>query len=183
MKTEFIDYTVMIPMSKIYNYDIASKFFEDMREICMKYNCHVITTQSPYKEEKEFETTIDKARWMVIHRNNDNSTTTTYMRDNKNNSIFDYNYGLSAYRFIMSAEVVVDLKNGKVVKNRFGPQSKVDSVQNVIYCKHCGIEIYQPWDGTDQGGLSGWRHYRDHYKKDFYYHCNHIMDTFAEPYN
>lgn len=47
-------------------------------------------------------------------------------------------------------------------------------------CKHCGVEIFRPWRGRDQKGLTGWRHTsvdRNH----FTYHCAGTLEKAAEP--
>jgi len=46
-------------------------------------------------------------------------------------------------------------------------------------CKHCGVAIYQPWQGADQSNLTGWRH--KNVNGGFYYNCNHELKTAAEP--
>lgn len=50
----------------------------------------------------------------------------------------------------------------------------------ITYCKHCGEPIIQPWDGRDEDGLSGWRHFI--YESGvIYYYCDRSEDTYAEP--
>ena len=31
-------------------------------------------------------------------------------------------------------------------------------IKELRVCKHCGSRIFQPWSGSDNPGLSGWRH-------------------------
>ena len=71
----------------------------------------------------------------------------------------------------------------QVVKRKPAAQAPVGSMPLLgePACRHCGVAIYQPWNGSDQNGLTGWRH-RD-VKGGFYYNCNHTLESVAEKWN
>ena len=89
--------------------------------------CPVDEYTDKYSDDSR-ETTIDKARWLIVSRNRiDNSPIVKYLREGLASNAFREPFYDLPLRQIMAADLVIDLKGGKVIKNRYGATSDWES--------------------------------------------------------